>query len=52
MIDDKPDIALFLAENGVHVLLFDAPYNKSVKHKNITRVHSWDDIYRYVNNSQ
>lgn len=52
MIDDKPDIALFLAENGVNVLLFDAPYNKSVKHKNITRVHSWDNIYRYVNNSQ
>ena len=51
MIDDKPDIALYLAENGVKVLLFDAPYNKFVEHENITRVYSWDEIYRYVNNS-
>lgn len=49
MIDDKPDIALYLAENGVKVLLFDAPYNKTVEHENITRVCSWDEIYRYVN---
>lgn len=48
MIDDKPDIALYLAENGIKVLLFDAPYNKSVEHQNITRVHSWDEIYNYV----
>lgn len=52
MIDDKPDIALYLAEKGVNVLLFDAPYNKSVKHENVTRVFSWDEIYRIVNNSQ
>lgn len=45
MIDDKPDIALFLAESGMRVLLFDAPYNRSVEHKNITRVGSWEDIY-------
>lgn len=45
MIDDKPDVALFLAENGIAVLLFDAPYNKDVKHKNIVRVSDWDEIY-------
>lgn len=49
MIDDKPDIALYLAEHGVNVLLFDAPYNKTVEHENITRVYSWDDIYSFVN---
>jgi uncharacterized HAD superfamily protein len=49
MIDDKPDIALYLAENGMKVLLFDAPYNKNVQHENITRVYSWDEIYRFVN---
>lgn len=52
MIDDKPDIALYLAENGVKVLLFDAPYNKQVKHENITRVHSWDEIYSFVNSCE
>ena len=49
MIDDKPDIALYLAENGVKVLLFDAPYNKETEHKNITRVRSWDEIYSFIN---
>ncbi len=48
MIDDNPDVALFLAERGVTVLLFDAPYNKDVKHKNITRVSDWNEIYRYI----
>ena len=48
MIDDKPDVALFLAENGIAVLLFDAPYNKDVKHKNIVRVSDWDEIYRLI----
>lgn len=48
MIEDKTDIALHLAENGVKVLLFDTPYNKSAEHKNITRVYSWDNIYEYI----
>lgn len=48
MIDDKPDVALYLAENGVRVLLFDAPYNQFVEHKNITRVKSWNEIYNLV----
>lgn len=49
MIDDKPDIALYLAENSVKVLLFDAPYNKTVRHENITRVFGWDEIYSFIN---
>lgn len=48
MIDDKPDIALHLAENGMTVLLFDAPYNRDVKHGNIVRVSSWQEIYSFV----
>lgn len=51
MIDDKSDIALFLAENGMKVLLFDAPYNQETVHKNITRVRSWDEIQQYISES-
>lgn len=49
MIDDKPDVALHLAENGVRVLLFDAPYNQGVQHEDIIRVYSWEDIERIIN---
>ncbi len=41
-IDDKPDVAIKLAENGIIVLLVDAPYNQDIKdHPNIRRV-TWD----------
>lgn len=52
MIDDNPEIAVFLAENGMNVLLFDAPYNQSTEHENITRVRSWNEILRYINNGK
>ncbi|MCM1314821.1 MAG: hypothetical protein NC205_06580 [Prevotella sp.] len=48
MIDDRPDIAFYLAEKGVKVLLFNTPYNKDVSHKNITRVYDWKDVYRKI----
>ncbi len=48
MIDGRPNVALFLAENGIKVLLFDAPYNKDVVHQNIVRVADWEDIYRKI----
>lgn len=44
MIEDKGDTALYLAENGIRVLLFDAPYNQYISHENIVRVFSWDEI--------
>lgn len=45
MIEDKPDVALCLAENGISVLLVDAPYNKNLDNiSNITRVNNWEDI--------
>lgn len=45
MIEDKGDIALYLAENGIKVLLFDAPYNQDISHENIVRIFSWNDIF-------
>ena len=48
MIEDKPDVALYLAEKGVKVLLVDAPYNQGLSHENMTRVYSWDEIYDLV----
>ena len=48
MIEDKPDVALYLAEQGVKVLLFSAPYNKEVQHENITRVYDWYDVYNEI----
>jgi len=48
MIDDRPDVALFLAENGIKVFLYNTRYNQNVKHPNIERVYSWKDIYRKI----
>ncbi len=48
MIEDKPEVALNLADHGIQVLLFDAPYNKDVKHENITRVSNWQEVYEKV----
>ncbi|MDO5558425.1 MAG: hypothetical protein Q4F95_02380 [Oscillospiraceae bacterium] len=48
MIDDNPEVALFLARNGMTVLLFDAPYNKDIAHEKIIRVYGWKEIYKYV----
>ena len=52
MIDDKPDVALCLAEEGIRVLLFDTEYNKEAVHKNIVRVHGWQDIYTAINSME
>lgn len=48
MIEDKPDVALHLAEKGVKVLLVDAPYNQGLEHENMTRVYTWDEIYNLI----
>ncbi len=45
MVDDRPEIVLYLAERGIPVLMMDAPYNQKVQHDNVTRVHGWDDVY-------
>ncbi len=48
MIEDKPEVALYLAEQGVKVLLFRAPYNTEVSHENIIPVESWKECYEYI----
>lgn len=48
MIDDSPEIALYIAQKGIKVLLFDTGYNKEVVHENITRVYSWEDITQKI----
>lgn len=48
MIEDKADVALYLAENGVRVLLFDTLYNQGLEHRNIIRVHDWTEIEKTV----
>ena len=40
MIDDRPEVALYLAEHHIKVLLFDAPYNQNLEHENVRRVKS------------
>jgi len=44
MIEDRADNALYLAENGVKVILMDAPYNKELSHKNIIRIRNWNEV--------
>lgn len=48
MVEDKPDVADYLAEHGIKVLLFDAPYNQELMHKNIIRVKNWDEAYQQI----
>lgn len=48
MIDDKPDVALYLADQGIKVLLFDTQYNQGIEHQNIIRVRDWDDIEKRI----
>lgn len=48
MIEDKPEVALYLAEQGVKVLLFRAPYNIEVSHENIIPVESWKECYENI----
>lgn len=48
MIEDKPSVAMKLAQNGITVLLFDAPYNQTLTDANMIRVHSWDEVYNVL----
>lgn len=52
MVDDRPEIVLYLAERGIPVLMVDAPYNKSVQHENVTRVHGWAEVYEVLRERQ
>ncbi|MCM1333551.1 MAG: hypothetical protein NC084_01820 [Bacteroides sp.] len=48
MIDDRSDIALHLAKNGIRVLLFNTPYNQGTEGENIIRVYDWNDVFEKI----
>lgn len=43
-VEDAPHNALAVAEAGVPVLLFDAPYNRDLAHSLIRRASGWDGV--------
>ena len=47
MIDDHPEVAYYLATNGIKVALIDTPYNKEIEHPNIKRCLSYKDVSDY-----
>lgn len=50
-VDDSPENAIKLSSLCDYVFLFDEPYNQDENYKfskNVIRVKSWDDIYRYM----
>ena len=48
MLEDNPATALLLAKNGIRVLLYDAPYNRDISGRDITRVNNWKDIKKLL----
>ena len=48
MIDDSVNICMDCTNSGITTLLMDTPYNR--KNNDITRVHSWKEIYEYITN--
>ena len=44
MIEDKPEVALHLASNGIKVIMIDAPYNQDTFHENIIHVADWHQV--------
>ena len=49
MIDDNPTTAQLLADHGIQVLLYDAPYNQTLQGEGITRVKNWNEIENIIN---
>lgn len=50
MIEDTPNVAIFLADNGIKVFLFETRYNRGVSNENIIRVADWEDVYQRIRN--
>lgn len=48
MVEDKPEVAIHLANNNIKVLLVDAPYNQGLEHPNMVRVKNWHEVYEQV----
>lgn len=52
-IEDNLEYATEIANQGIRVLLMSAPWNKCLGeelHKNITRVKSWDEVMKEIDN--
>jgi uncharacterized HAD superfamily protein len=49
LVEDIPHQAIAVAESGVPVLLFAAPYNDHVMHQRIERCADWTEVVRQVN---
>lgn len=48
-VEDHPSNAVALAEAGIHVLMYDQPYNRNVSAKGaLTRVASWTEILTVI----
>ncbi len=48
IVEDTPRNALALAEAGIPVLLFAAPYNREVRHPLIRRCEGWGEVLRHI----
>lgn len=48
LVDDRGETAAAIAREGRRVILFDNPWNKRFKHKNIVRRADWPSIYSYI----
>ena len=48
LLEDGPETALNCANSGVKVILFDNPWNKNTKHKNITHVNGWKEAMKEI----
>lgn len=48
MVEDKPDVAKQLVQDGITVLLFDAPYNQGLEGDGIVRCSSWEEVYQQI----
>lgn len=49
-IEDNPDNALELAQEGIKVLLIETNYNKAISHENVIRVKNWYEISDIIKN--
>jgi len=48
MIEDKPDVALYLATHGIKVIMVNAPYNLTTEHENIIHVDNWIEVKEHL----
>ena len=46
-IEDDPEWAREIANNGIRTLLLEQPWNLAVAHDKIVRVKNWQDITAY-----